>query len=147
MKEISIINRKARFEYHVLEVYKAGIVLTGTEIKSLRLGNANISEAFCLFVDGELFIRNMFISEFKNGTYNNHVPIRDRKLLLTKKELKKLESAASDRGHTIIPLKVYSSETGYAKIEIALATGKKTYDKREDIKQREVERQIKRIMG
>ena len=140
-KNIDIKNRKAGFEYSFLEKYVAGIQLSGSEIKSIREAKANIAEAFCLFVNSELFIRNMNINEYKQGgMHNNHNPKRDRKLLLNKQELKKLSSKLIDKGLTIIPLRLFINENGYAKLEIALAKGKKLYDKRETETQRTVER-------
>jgi SsrA-binding protein len=146
-KELNIVNRKARHEYFIDEVFTAGMVLRGSEVKSIRLGNVNMSEAFCVLVDGELLLRNMHISEFKQGgNSNNHVPIRDRKLLLTKKELRKLAAKMEERGHTIAPLKIFVSATGYCKMEIGLGKGKKMFDKREDLKKRDVEREIRRYV-
>ena len=144
-RKVEIVNRKARFEYHFLSEYEAGIVLTGTEIKSIREGNANLKEAYCIFKDGELYIRNMHIAEYKYGTYNNHEPMRPRKLLLKKGELKKLERRVKEKGLTIVPYKLYLSERGYAKILIQLAQGKKAYDKRESIKARDSKRDLERI--
>lgn len=146
-KEINIVNRKARHDYFIDESFNAGVVLTGSEIKSIRLGNVNMSEAYCVFIHEELWVKNMHISEFKQGGNNfNHAPLRDRKLLLTKKELRKLQSKMEVKGYTIVPLKFFSSDTGYAKLEIGLARGKKMYDKREDLKKRDVEREIKRYV-
>lgn len=142
---IDIRNRKASFEFSFLEKYIAGIQLAGSEIKSIREGKANIAEAFCLFINNELFIRNMNIDEYKQGgIHNNHKPKRDRKLLLNRHELKKLSSQLINKGLTIVPLRLFINENGYAKLEIALAKGKKLYDKRESIKKREVERELKR---
>jgi SsrA-binding protein len=123
----------------------AGMVLQGTEIKSIREGNVNLSDGFCFFKDNELFLRNVHIGVYKQGTHANHEPTRVRKLLLKKSELRKLRSKSQDQGMTIIPLKISISETGYAKLEIALAQGKKSFDKREDIKKRDVEREIARL--
>jgi len=142
---INIKNRKANFEYSFLDKYVAGIQLTGTEIKSIRDGKANIAEAFCVINNNELFIRNMNISEYKQGgTHYNHIPTRDRKLLLNKHELHKLSGKLKDKGLTIVPLHLFINEKGFAKLEIALAKGKKLYDKRQDIKKRDTEREIKR---
>lgn len=143
-QNIEIKNRKASFEYSFLERFTAGIQLLGTEIKSVREGKANVGEAFCVFVNGELFVRNMNIEEYSKGNIYNHSPRRDRKLLLSKHELRKLENNLKDRGLTIIPLKLFIGSSGYAKLEIALAKGKKTHDKRQDIKKRDVERELKR---
>jgi SsrA-binding protein len=146
-KDLNIVNRKARHEYFIDESFTAGMSLTGSEVKSLRLGNVNMSEAYCIMDNGELVLKNMHISEFKQGgSHYNHAPLRDRKLLLTKKELRKLEAKAQEQGTTIIPLKIFSSETGFIKIEIGLARGKKMFDKREDIKKRDVEREIRRYV-
>lgn len=147
-KNFTIVNRKARHDYFIDESYTAGIVLTGSEIKSIRLGNVNMSEGYCVFMSDGLWVKNIHISEFKQGgMMHNHVPIRDRKLLLTKKELRKLKEKMEIKGYTIVPLKFFASETGYAKLEIGLARGKKMYDKREDLKKRDVEREIKRYVG
>ena len=137
-KQIHIKNKKARFEYELLEEFTAGIVLTGTEIKSIRDNKASISESFCEFNDsGELFIINMFIDEYEFGNHYNHKTKSQRKLLLNKKELKKLNKDVKNTGLTIIPLKVFINEKGFAKVLISLAKGKKTYDKRQVIKERE----------
>ena len=144
-RKVVIVNRKAKFEYHFLTEIEVGIILTGTEIKSIRANNANLKEAYCIFKDGELYIRNMHISEYKYGTSNNHDPIRPRKLLLKKAELKKLERKVKEKGLTIVPYKLYISERGFAKILIELAQGKKSYDKRESIKARDSKRDLDRI--
>ncbi len=144
-KNIEIINRKAEYEYKFLQELEAGIMLTGTEIKSVRLGNANIKEAFCYFRKGELFIRNMFIAEYKFGNIFNHEPRRLRKLLLKKTELKKLERRVKEKGFTVVPYRLYISERGLAKLEVVLATGKKSYDKRNSIKERENKRSMDRL--
>ena len=135
---ISIKNKKATFEYAFLETYTAGMQLFGTEIKAIRESQASINEAYCGFVDHELYVINMHIAEYKQGTYNNHAVKRDRKLLLNRKELDELEYRLSDRGLTIIPLKLFINKVGLAKLDIALAKGKKTHDKREDIKTRDL---------
>jgi len=135
---VNIQNKKAKFEFELLDKYTAGIVLRGTEIKSIREGKASITESFCEFNDkGELFVINMTIQEYSHATYFNHKPKTERKLLLNKKELKKLFKDVSQKGLTIVPLKVFTNENGFAKITIALARGKKLYDKREAIKSRE----------
>lgn len=137
-KQVNILNKKAKFEYQLIDQYKAGIVLTGTEIKSIRLNKASISESFCEFNDNqELFIVNMFIEEYEFGNHYNHKTKSQRKLLLNKKELKKLNKDVKNTGLTIIPLKVFINEKGFAKVLISLAKGKKTYDKRQVIKERE----------
>ncbi len=147
---INIKNRRASFEYSFLDKYIAGIQLTGTEIKSIREGKANINEGFCVFEKKqnveELFIRNMHIAHYFNGTYNNVEEKRDRKLLLNKLELRKLQNKLKDQGLTIIPLRLFINDKGYAKLEIALAKGKKTHDKREDIKKRDIDRETKRLL-
>lgn len=144
--KINIQNKKARFEYEILENYTAGMVLTGTEIKSIRKGQASIKESFCEFNEyGELFVINMFIKEFINASYFNHDPRNSRKLLLNKIELKKLERKVKDVGLTIIPLRLFISEKGYAKLDIALAKGKKEHDKRHSLRDQENKRDLARI--
>jgi SsrA-binding protein len=145
IKNVNIKNKKAKFEYFFEAVLEAGIQLTGTEIKSIRLGKASLTEAYCRFKGTELFIHGMHISEYTEGTYNNHDPIRVRKLLLHKRELKKLLRRVTEKGVTIVPYRLYLSERGMAKVEIALATGKKTYDKRNVMKERDGKRQMDRI--
>ena len=145
-KEIHIKNKKARFEYELLEEYTAGIVLTGTEIKSIRNSKASIAESFCEFNDrGELFTVNMHIEEYAFGTRYNHRPKAQRKLLLNKKELKELQREVQNTGLTIVPLHLFITDKGFAKLSIALAKGKKLYDKRETIKDRENKRDLDRI--
>ena len=145
-KPINIINKKAKFEYQLLDQYKAGIVLTGTEIKSIRLSKASISESFCEFNDNnELFIINMFIDEYEFGNHHNHKTKSQRKLLLNKKELRKLNKDVRNTGLTIVPLKVFINEKGFAKVLISLAKGKKTFDKRQVIKERESKIQLNRL--
>ena len=141
---ISIHNKRAGFEYHLIEKFEAGIVLTGSEIKSIRQGQVNIGDAYCYFKDGELFIKNMHISAYKNGDFIHHHPVRDRKLLLHKNELKKLHISVKEDGFTIVPVRLYINQKGFAKIEIAIAKGKKNYDKRESIKKRDIERELGR---
>ncbi len=145
-KTIHIKNKKARFEYELLEEFTAGIVLTGTEIKSIRNSKASIAESFCEFNNkGELFTINMHIEEYAYGTRFNHLPKAQRKLLLNKKELKKLSREVQNTGLTIVPLRLYINEKGFAKLRIALARGKKLYDKRETIKDRDNKRDLNRI--
>jgi len=145
-EEITISkNRKASFEYFFLDEYTAGIQLTGTEIKSVRLNQVSIAEAYCVFDKSDLVIRNMNIEHYKEGTYNNHEPRRDRKLLLNYTELKKLTGKLKDKGLTIIPIRLFINERGLAKLQITLAKGKKNYDKRESIKQKDVKRQLDRL--
>lgn len=143
-KKVEILNRKASFEYQFLDTFTAGLVLSGTEIKSIRQGKVNLTDAYCLFHQQELFVRNMHISAYEEGTHYNHEPIHDRKLLLSKRELKKLQNELKNVGLTIIPTKLFISDKGYAKLNIALAKGKKLYDKREDIKERDVKRGMER---
>ncbi len=143
--QITIKNRKAEFEYFLLARYTAGIVLTGTEIKSIRAGKASFSDTFCSFINNELWVHNLHISEYAAGSYNNHEPKRDRKLLLTKRELRKIQSKLNERGTTIIPTMLFVNEKGYAKLEIALARGKKMYDKRESIKEKDIRRASNRM--
>ncbi len=140
---INIQNRRANFEYELLEKYEAGLVLTGSEIKSIRAGKANINDAYCHFKNGELFIKNMHISPYGSG-FGTHEPTRERKLLLHKSELKKLHRAVKEDGMTIVPVRLFINKKGWAKLIIALAKGKKLYDKRESIKKRDVERELKR---
>lgn len=145
-KTIQIKNRKARFEYEILDKYSAGIVLRGTEIKAIREGKASIAESFCEFNDrSELFVINMTIQEYSHATHYNHNPKSERKLLLNRRELKKLEKEVKNSGLTIIPLLLFTNEKGFAKLEIALCRGKKQYDKRESIKDRDSKRNLDRI--
>jgi SsrA-binding protein len=141
---INIKNKKASFEYAFIDKFVAGIQLTGTEIKSIREGKSNINEGFCVFMKNELYVRNMHVAPYFNGTYNNVEEKRDRKLLLNKRELDKLSGKLKDQGLTIIPLRLFINEKGLAKLEIALAKGKKLYDKRDDIKKRDIERETSR---
>ncbi|MDO4225018.1 MAG: SsrA-binding protein SmpB [Bergeyella zoohelcum] len=145
-KTINIQNKRARFEYEILEQLEAGMVLTGTEIKALRSSKASITESFCQFIEGELYAINMTIDEYKLGTFYNHKIKRERKLLLHKRELLKWERKLKDAGNTIVPLKLYINDRGKAKMLVALARGKKLYDKRETIKDRENKRNLDRIM-
>ncbi|NBU48173.1 MAG: SsrA-binding protein SmpB [Flavobacteriales bacterium] len=144
--QINIKNKRARFEFHLEDVFHAGIVLSGTEIKSIRNGKASILEAYCIFHEGEVWIRNMFVNEYENGTYNNHRPRADRKLLLNRKEINRIEKFLKVKGNTLIPLKLYLSEKGWIKIEIAFAVGKKLYDKRHDLKLKDDEREMSRAL-
>jgi SsrA-binding protein len=145
-KKVNILNRKAKFQYEILDKYLAGIVLTGTEIKSLRASKASIAESFCEFNDnGELFVINMTIEEYAFGNYYNHKPKAERKLLLNKRELKKLEKEMNIKGNAIIPLRLFINDRGLAKLEIALAKGKKLYDKRDTIRDRDNKRKLDRI--
>ncbi|QGW28052.1 SsrA-binding protein SmpB [Phnomibacter ginsenosidimutans] len=143
---MAISNKQAYHEYFIEQTYTAGLVLTGTEVKSLRAGKASFNDAYCLFHKGELYIKSLHISEYKLGTIYNHLPTQERKLLLTKKELKKLEAKMKEKGYTIVPLKIFFAESGYAKMEIGLGKGKKLHDKRETLKQKDVDREIKRYI-
>ncbi|MDB9755114.1 SsrA-binding protein SmpB [Winogradskyella sp.] len=145
-KTVNILNKKAKFQYEILDKYTAGIVLTGTEIKSIRSGKASIAESFCEFNDrDELFVINMTVEEYAFGNYYNHKPKAERKLLLNRKELKKLKKEIDVKGNAIIPLKLYINEKGFAKLIIGLAKGKKLFDKREVIKDRDNKRDLDRI--
>ncbi|HAH57851.1 MAG TPA: SsrA-binding protein [Bacteroidales bacterium] len=141
---ITIKNKRAGFEYFLTEEFTAGIMLTGTEIKSIREGKVNLTDAFCVFIDDELFVRNMHISEYKFGTYANHEPKRDRKLLLNRRELRKIITKTREKGLTIVPTAMFINEKGLAKLNIAIAKGKKLYDKRETLKTKDVRREIER---
>lgn len=140
-------NKKAFHEYYFENTYTAGIVLAGTEIKSLRTGKASFNDSYCQFFKGELYVKSLHISEYAFGTYTNHEPMQERKLLLNKRELKKLEAKIKEKGYSIIPLKLFINEKGLAKLEIGLGKGKKIFDKRETIKQRDTERDVKRKYG
>ena len=142
---ITIKNRKAEFEYFLVSSYTAGIVLSGTEIKSIRTGKVNLTDSYCSFINNELWVHNLHISEYSHGSYNNHEPKRDRKLLLNKKEIKKLVTKLNERGFTIIPTSLWINDNGYAKLDIALARGKKMYDKRESIKNKDNRREAARM--
>ncbi len=144
---MELSNRKAYYEYFFEAKYIAGLVLTGTEIKSLRAGKASFNDSYCIFNKGELFVKSLHISEYSFGNIHNHEPMQERKLLLQKKELKKLENKIKEKGYTIIPLKIFISEKGFAKMEIGLGKGKKIHDKRETIKARETDREVKRKYG
>lgn len=145
-KNVMITNRRATHEYYFVLEFEAGMVLTGTEIKSIRAGYANLSDAYCIFEHGELYVKNLNISEYANGSFYNHETRRTRKLLLRRNELRKLERRLKERGMTIIPFKLFISERGFAKLQIALAQGKKEFDKRETIKERDVKRDIDKVM-
>jgi SsrA-binding protein len=139
-----IKNKKASFEFHFIQTFSAGIVLTGTEVKSIREGKATFSDSYCIMQNGEMWVKNLHISEYKEASYNNHEPKRQRKLLLNKKELEKIESKLKEKGTTVVPVQLYFNERGYAKLDIAVARGKKLYDKRESIKEKDVKRQMLR---
>ncbi len=144
--DLNIRNKKAYFEYHILEEFTAGIQLLGTEIKSIRDGKANINDAFCAFLNKQLYIRNMHIAEYSHGSFYNHEAKRDRILLLNKKELAKLKAKTEEKGFTIIPLKIFVNNRGFAKVLIGLAQGKKIYDKRETLKDRDSKIEMDRAM-
>jgi len=143
---IEIVNRRARFEYEFLEKHEAGIVLSGTEIKSIRAGNVNLRDAYCFFKKEELFVKSLFIAEYEHGNYANHEPRRTRKLLLHRQQLRKLEKKVKEKGFTIVPVRLYINDRGFAKLEIALAQGKKVHDKRQSIKEKDVKRDLQRQM-
>lgn len=143
--QINIKNKKARFDYEISDTYVAGLVLTGTEIKSIREGKASLVDTYCLVENGEIWVKGMNISEYSYGSYNNHVARRDRKLLLNKKEITKLSKSSEDAGFTIVPLRVFINERGLAKMQIGLGRGKKQYDKRQSIREREDKRSIDRM--
>ncbi len=145
-KNINIRNKRATFDYEILEEYIAGVVLVGTEIKSIRMGKAALTDSYCYFERGELWIRGVNIAEYSWGTCNNHVPKRDRKLLLTARELDKLERASQDKGLTIVGLRLFLNERGLAKIVVGLACGRKTYDKREYLKENDAKREMDKAM-
>ena len=145
MKNINIKNKKASFEFELLDFYTAGIILTGTEIKSIRHGKANLSDSYCVFEQNELFVKNLHISEYTYGTHYNHEPKRDRKLLLNRQELNKLDKKLKEKGLTIVPVRLFIDDKGLAKLEIALAKGKKIYDKRQDLKKKDDKREMDRM--
>lgn len=144
-RNISIRNKRATYDFEILDTYIAGIVLTGTEIKSLRLGKASLTDCYCYFNNGELFVRGMNISEYHWGTYNNHMPKRDRKLLLNRKELLKLQCSLQDKGLSVVGLKLFINERGLAKLQIGLGKGRKSFDKREYIKERDARKEISQV--
>ena len=144
MKEIS--NRSATYHFAIEQRFTAGMVLLGTEIKSMRMGKVSYNDSFCVLHNGELWLKSLHIGEYSFGTANNHIPTRDRKLLLTHRELRKIETKTKEKGYTIVPLRIFMSESGYAKIEIALAKGKKVHDKRDSIKAKDAERDLKRTL-
>ena len=142
--DIEFVNRRASFEYHFLDLYEAGIQLRGTEIKSIRGGHVSLADAYCTFENEELYVRSLYIKEYDFGTYANHEARRPRKLLLKRGELRKLEKRVKERGFTIVPARLYVNERGLCKLEIALAQGKKSYDKRDSIKQKDQKRDLDR---
>ncbi len=142
---MQVKNRSAYFDYFIESKYVAGIVLTGTEIKAIREGKASFNDAYCYFTsEGELFLKNLHISEYSHGTYANHEPLRVRKLLLQKRELRKWRNKTKEKGFTIVPLRLFINENGLAKVELGLAKGKQLHDKRESIKRKDIDRQMKR---
>jgi SsrA-binding protein len=143
-QKISIKNRRASFDYSLLEKFTAGIVLLGTEIKAIREGKASLVDSFCYFRNGELFVKNLNVSIYTEGNLYNHEPTRERKLLLNKQEINKLQKKLLDKGLTVIPTLLFTSDSGYAKLEIALAKGKKLFDKRDDMKAKDIDRDLKR---
>jgi ssrA-binding protein len=143
--QITIKNKRASFDYELLETFTAGLVLTGTEIKSIRLGKASLVDTFAIVEHGEVWVKNMYVAEYFFGTYNNHAPRRDRKLLLNRKEIRRLQTAAKDRGFTLVPTRLFINERGLAKLVLAIARGKKEYDKRQSIRERDDRREIDRM--
>ncbi len=139
-------NRQAYYDYFIDVKYEAGMVLLGTEVKSLRGGRASFNDSYCLLHDGEIWLKSLHIAEYSHGTVNNHDPLRDRKLLLEKREIRKIETKLKEKGYTLIPLRIFFNSRNLAKIEIGLARGKKMYDKRESIKQKDVEKEMKRYL-
>ena len=144
-KQVQVKNRKARFEYHFLDTYVAGLELTGTEIKSIRESKVSLQEAYCYFKRDELYVKQMHIATYTEGSHFNHDPVRERRLLLTRKELNKLQDSMKEQGLTIIPSRLFINDRGWAKLEVAVAKGKKLYDKREDIKQKATQRELERL--
>lgn len=141
---VNIENRKAKFDYQFIDTLTAGMVLKGTEIKSIREGKAGLADSYCYFKNDELYVRNFHITEYENASFSNHEPMRERKLLLTKHELSKWLRKVKDQGLTIVPIRLHITEKGFAKMDIALAKGKKAFDKREDIKKKDIEREMSR---
>lgn len=144
-KIVNIKNKKASFEFEFIDTYVAGLMLKGTEIKSIREGKVSLTEAYCMFLDGELYIRQMHIAPYSMAASYNHEAVRDRKLLLNKKEMEKLETKSSEKGLAIIPVRIFINDRGKAKLEIALARGKKLHDKRQDLKEKDAKRELQRM--
>ena len=142
--KVNIKNRKASFEYEFIQKYTAGIILVGTEIKSIRANKASISDAYCVIIDSEVIIKNLHISEYKYASFSNHEPKRERKLLLNKQEINKIKSRVQEKGFALVPIRLFINDKGIAKLEIAVAKGKKIYDKRESIKEKDIKRNIER---
>ncbi len=145
MKSVEIKNKRAKFDYEWLDTYTAGLQLVGTEVKSIRMGKASIAEAYCYMTGGELFIKGMNVTEWSHGNIFNHDPIRERKLLLSKRELDKIDKALKDQGITVVPTKLFISENGWIKLNIAVAKGKKNYDKRQSLKEKDAKRDLARL--
>lgn len=143
---INIKNKRATFDYELLDTYTAGIVLTGTEIKSIRMGKGSLVDTYCLIEKGEMWVKNMYIAEYSFGSYNNHSVRRDRKLLLNKKEIRKIEREVKETGNTIVPIRMFLNDRGIAKLVIAVARGKKMYDKRQSLREKDDKRQMDRAM-
>jgi SsrA-binding protein len=144
-KFVNIKNKKANFQFEFIDTYVTGLMLTGTEIKSIRESKVSLTEAFCIFLDGELYIRQMHIAPYSMAASYNHLAVRDRKLLLKKKEMEKLETKSAEKGLAIIPVRIFINDRGLAKLEIALARGKKTHDKRQDLKEKDAKRELQRM--
>jgi len=142
--KVNIKNRKASYEYEFIQKYTAGIILVGTEIKSIRANKASISDAYCVIIDSEVIIKNLHISEYKYASFSNHEPKRERKLLLNKQEINKIKSRVQEKGFALVPIRLFINDKGIAKLEIAVAKGKKIYDKRESIKEKDIKRNIER---
>jgi len=143
-KRVDVLNRKAGFNFHIEQRYEAGMVLWGGEVKSIRNGNVNMGDAYCVLEDGEVYLLHMHISEFKQSSYNVHVPMRQRKLLLNKQEIKKIEGKIKTKGYTLFPIRLYENDRGILKLEIGLGQGKKTFDKRDDLKEKDIAREMQR---
>lgn len=143
---INIKNKRAEFDFHIVDKYMAGIVLTGTEIKSIRVGKAGLVDTYCYIHNGEIWVKNMYVAEYERGSYNNHLPRRDRKLLLNKKEIRNLQQETKNPGFTIVPLRLFINEDGRAKLDIALCRGKKEYDKRATLKEKQDRKDMDRFI-
>lgn len=143
---INIKNKRAEFDFHIVDKYMAGIVLTGTEIKSIRVGKAGLVDTYCYIHNGEMWVKNMYVAEYERGSYNNHLPRRDRKLLLNKKEIRNLQQETKNPGFTIVPLRLFINEEGRAKLDIALCRGKKEYDKRTTLKEKQDRKDMDRYI-
>lgn len=143
-KALNIVNKRASFEYFIVNKYSAGIVLTGSEIKSVRVAKVSLNDGYCIFINGELWVKNIHIGEYKQASFNNHVPRRMRKLLLKKDELKRLQAKVKEKGFTIVPVQMFLNDKGFAKLDIALVKGKKKYDKRDTIKKKDIRRDMDR---